>query len=73
MTFKADQEVYIRSPSIAGEGVIKGKAGDLPIVGTLWIVHVTSSVEQLPNDIYPFEYITMPEIFLTTMPKNHKV
>lgn len=60
---------YIQSTekSLEGTGTIVGCATQpLPIMGSMWIVQVDPN-GPVPNDEYPFNTISLPEVHLTLL------
>ena len=59
--FKLNDKVIIKLPSFQGEGKIKGISTSLPIVGHIYIVECLT----VYNEVYPYECICVPEIYLS--------
>ena len=67
MRFEFNHEVNINLSSLSGRGKIKGVSGEKPIAGCIYIVEVTESNSEIPNETYPYTHIVVPEIYLTSV------
>ena len=60
--FHQDDRVIVRFNSWEMEGRIVGCAStEMPVLGRMWLVMVSKHGGYIPNEVYPFNTVSVPE------------
>jgi hypothetical protein len=64
VNYKNGETIHYNLSGLTGRGVVRGKADcGNPVIGISYIVEDISG--NLPNNVYPFDCFSIPEIFIS--------